>query len=838
MNIKQELVFSLHVLKGLILFFSGIHLANAIEFNIDMLDSEDKQNIDLSRFSQTGYVMPGKYQLTLRINEQLVNRETTIPFYSRQRGKKIRSEACISPELRNKIGLKEEYLAQTTLWNDGRCVDFSAISGVALSVDLAESQLNMTVPQLYLEYSDSFWLPPARWDEGIPGVLLDYNVNTFLSKSRGNSRNQNIWFNGIVGANYGAWRLRGDYQGNYSHTAGQQSNSDSSLKWNKFHAYRALPSWQANLILGESSFASDLLDGWNYSGVSLTSDERQLPPKLRGYAPQIRGFADTNARVTVTQQNNILYDTTVPAGEFVIKDISSSVRGTLDVKITEQDGRVKTFQVSAASVSYLTRPGQLRYKLVSGRARYDSHRTEGPIFAAGEWFYGLTNSWTLYGGGVVAGNYNALALGAGVDLGTLGSLTADVTQSMARLPKRGEEDDKKTQQGKSWHLTYSKRFDDINTDLTLAGYRFSERDYMPMQQYLDARYRDRLEGRSKDKYTISLNKNFPEQKVSLGVSYNHETFWNTGDSIYYNIRMNKYFSAFGINDMTVGLSANRARYVHTGKMNNSLSLNFSLPVGEQRINYNHYYSEKRFSQSMNFSGQIGEKGNYNVTAGMSHGHGQQRQSQFSGYYSHRGDIAHTSFNVSTAQGGNVMAGMAVNGGVTITSKGAALHPSGFSGGTRLIVDTNSVENVPFDGGHVRTNHRGIGVVTNVSSYYRNTTMVDINKLDSDVEARDAVAESVLTEGAIGYHKFDVLKGNRLFVVLKLENGNILPFGTSIRNEKGRELGIVNDGGVAWISGAELGESLQANWGEQHCSFILPPQIDSLSLVSLPCQRGK
>ncbi|MDX7986992.1 PapC/FimD family outer membrane usher protein [Xenorhabdus sp. 12] len=838
MNIKQELLFPLHLLKGLILFCSGIHLANAIEFNIDMLDAEDKKNIDLSRFSQAGYVMPGKYQLTLRVNEQLVNRETMIPVYSRYQGKEARSEACISPELRNKIGLKEEYHAQTTLWNDGQCVDFSAVKGVVLSVDLAESQLNMTIPLLYLEYSDLSWLPPARWDEGIPGVLIDYNVNTFLSKSRGNSSNQNIWLNGTVGANYGAWRLRGNYQGNYSYTAGQQNNSDPLLKWDQFHAYRALTSWQANLTLGEYSFASDLLDGWNYTGVSLASDERQLPPKLRGYAPQIRGFADTNARVTVTQQNNILYDTTVPAGEFVIKDISSSVRGTLDVKITEQDGRVKTFQVSTASVSYLTRPGQLRYKLASGRARYDSHRTEGPIFATGEWYYGLTNSWTLYGGGVVAGNYNALALGAGVDLGAFGSLTADVTQSMARLPKRGEEDSKKTQQGKSWHLTYSKRFDDINTDLTLAGYRFSERDYMSMQQYLDARYRERSGGSSKDKYTIILNKSFPEQKVSLGVSYNHETFWNAGENIYYNIRMNKYFSAFGIDNMTVGLLATRSRYLHTGKMNNSLSLNFSLPVGEQRINYNHYYSEKQFNQNMNLSGQVGERDNYNVTASMSHGHRQQRKSQFSGYYSHRGNIAHTSFNVSMAQDGNVAAGMAVNGGATLTLKGAALHPSGVSGGTRLIVDTNGVENVPFDSGHVRTNHWGVGVVTSVSSYYRNTTMVDINKLDSDVEARDAVAELVLTEGAIGYHKFDVLKGNRLFVVLKLENGSILPFGTSIRNKKSRELGIVNDGGVAWISGAELGESLQANWGEQHCSFILPPQIDSLSLVTLPCQRGK
>ncbi len=33
---------------------------------------------------------------------------------------------------------------------------------------------------------------------------------------------------------------------------------------------------------------------------------------------------------------------------------------------------------------YLTRPGRVRYKLVSGRSRTYEHTMEGPVFAAGE----------------------------------------------------------------------------------------------------------------------------------------------------------------------------------------------------------------------------------------------------------------------------------------------------------------------------------------------------------------------------------------------------------------------------------------------------------------------
>lgn len=45
----------------------------AVEFNIDILDSEDRENIDLSRFSRAGYIMPGTYTLSMRLNEHSIS---------------------------------------------------------------------------------------------------------------------------------------------------------------------------------------------------------------------------------------------------------------------------------------------------------------------------------------------------------------------------------------------------------------------------------------------------------------------------------------------------------------------------------------------------------------------------------------------------------------------------------------------------------------------------------------------------------------------------------------------------------------------------------------------
>ncbi|WP_142793374.1 fimbria/pilus outer membrane usher protein, partial [Klebsiella pneumoniae] len=96
-----------------------------------------------------------------------------------------------------------------------------------------------------------------------------------------------------------------------------------------------------------------------------------------------------------------------------------------------------------------------------------------------------SNGWSLYGGSLVAGDYNAVSLGVGRDLMAFGAISFDATQSFARLP---QED--KQYRGGSYRLSYSKRFEELDSQVTFAGYRFSERDFMSMNQYLDRRYSD------------------------------------------------------------------------------------------------------------------------------------------------------------------------------------------------------------------------------------------------------------------------------------------------------------------------------------------------------------
>ncbi|KAE9776844.1 fimbria/pilus outer membrane usher protein [Escherichia coli] len=819
--------------------------AYAVDFNTDVLDAADRQNIDFSRFSQAGYIMPGQYQMEIMVNDQGISPSAfpvtfLEPPVSGQDGKKPLPQACLTPEMVSRMGLTATSQEKVTYWNNGQCADLSQLPGVEIRPNPAEGMLYINMPQAWLEYSDASWLPPSRWDNGIPGLLFDYNINGTVNKPHKGKQSQSLSYNGTAGANFGAWRLRADYQGNLNHTTGSAQGTNRQLTWSRFYMYRAIPRWRANLTLGENYINSEIFSSWRYTGASLESDDRMLPPKLRGYAPQVSGIADTNARVVISQQGRILYDSTVPAGPFTIQDLDSSVRGRLDVEVIEQDGRKKTFQVDTAYVPYLTRPGQVRYKLVSGRSRNYEHTTEGPVFAAGEASWGISNKWSLYGGGIVAGDYNALAVGLGRDLNEFGTVSADVTQSVARIP--GEN----TKQGKAWRLSYSKRFDDVNTDITFAGYRFSERNYMTMDQYLNARYRNDFTGREKELYTVTLNKNFEDWKTSVNLQYSHQTYWDRRTSDYYTLSVNRYFDAFGFKNVSASLTASRSRYSRNGvsssgdNYNDSVFLRLSVPWGTGTVSYSGNVSNGRYINTVGYSDTVnGGLDSYSLNTGVNTGNGQPLQSQISANYNHSSPLANLLANFSAVANGYTSFGISASGGATITAKGAALHAGGMNGGTRLLVDTDGVGGVPVDGGRVSTNRWGIGVVTDVSSYYRNTTSVDLNKLPDDMEATRSVVESVLTEGAIGYREFEVLKGARLFAVLRLADNSHPPFGASVTNAKGRELGMVADSGLAWLSGVNPGETLNVGWdGRTQCVVDIPKKTDPAQQLLLPCRKAK
>ncbi|WP_447889257.1 outer membrane usher protein [Serratia fonticola] len=806
-----------------------VYAAEEIQFNTDVLDVHDRKNIDLSHFSRGGYIMPGTYGMSVHINKNDLP-EQTISFYPPE-GDSNDSRACVGKDLVAQLGLKAGVAKDLRWWHQGECLDESSLKGMEVRGDLSTSTLYLNIPQAYLEYTADNWDPPSRWEEGLPGLLLDYNLNTRTQKQlKQGTSSYSLSGNGIAGANLGSWRLRADWQTNLSHQAGTGRPTTRQLDWSRYYAYRAIAALRSKLTLGESYLESGMFDSFRFSGVSLVSDDNMLPPNLRGYAPEVVGVARTNAKVTIRQQERVLYETQVAAGPFRIQDINDAVTGELNVRVEEQDGSVQEFVLNTASIPYLTRPGAIRFKLAMGKPSDWQHHSRGPLFGTGEFSWGVSNGWSLYGGALAGGDYNSLSVGIGRDLMAFGALSFDATQSRARLPQQGG-----TFSGGSYRLSYSKSFDEYDSQIAFAGYRFSEQDFMSMSEYLDARDNGQRTRNGKEMYTITFNKQFREWGLSSYLNYSHETYWDRPANDRYSLSLSRYFDIGRLRNVSLSLTAYRNQY--NGSNDDGAYLSLSLPWGNSStLSYNTTVSRDESTHRVGYYERLDEHNNYQLNMGAS-----RSGVSLSGYYNREGDIARMSANASYQQDNFSAFGMTMQGGMTMTAEGGALHRAGRQGGTRMLIDTNGVADVPVRGygSTSRTNLWGKAVIGDVNSYYRNNASIDLNRLGDNAEATTSVVQATLTEGAIGYRRFDVIAGEKAMAILKLADGSEPPFGATVMNARRQETGIVNDGGSVYLSGINAGESMTVHWGgELQCEVQMPSPLPADMLMNtllLPCR---
>ncbi len=120
--------------------------------------------------------------------------------------------------------------------------------------------------------------------------------------------------------NLGAWRLR--HNSSYTRTEG--SNNSGHYQAISSYAQRSIAPLRAQFSVGQYFTPGDQFDSVPFTGVQLTSDTRMNPDTENGFAPVIRGIANSNAKVTVRQGSNVIHETSVPPGPFAIDDLHST----------------------------------------------------------------------------------------------------------------------------------------------------------------------------------------------------------------------------------------------------------------------------------------------------------------------------------------------------------------------------------------------------------------------------------------------------------------------------------------------------------------------------------
>ncbi|MFV0263047.1 MAG: fimbria/pilus outer membrane usher protein [Kluyvera sp.] len=802
---------------GLLFIFS----ANATEFNLNVLDQSMRDSVDISLLKDKPSVLPGDYFVTVTVNKNQMSSGRLITW--KKQGENVLP--CIPIDLAESLGLKEEFYR--TLPVEKGCVSFRAHPEVTFTLDMAQQQLNIAIPQAWIAWKANGWMPPATWNDGVAGFLLDYNLfaSTYRPNDGGHSENLNAY--GTSGLNLGAWRLRSDYQLSQTRS---EDDSESAHNISRTYLFRPLSALGAKLTLGETDFSSDIFDGFSYTGASLISDDRMLPWELRGYAPQIGGVAQTNATVTVKHQGRVIYQTKVAPGPFMINDLNQSVQGTLDIEVAEEDGRVNTFQVSAASTPFLTRQGQVRYKVTSGRMRPDlSHSVVNDTFISSEASWGMLSNTSLYGGLLAAGNdYRSAALGVGQNMLWLGALSFDITHAVSHFDN-GEED-----KGSSYRLNYSKRFDATDSQVSLAAYRFSERTFHSYANFIDHQLNESDTQDEKQTISISASQPITPLNMNLYVSALRQMWWDGDASTSASITAGFNFDAGRWKNISLTTTFSTTHYEESDN-DNQIYVSVSVPFGfAQRLSYDMRNSDNT-AHTVSWYDSSDARNSWGVSAGAASDK-PDNGAQFRGNYQHLSSMGDLQLSGSYAASDYTSASASWNGSLTATGHGAALHRRSMGNEPRLMVSTDGIADIPVQGNINTTNGFGYAVVPMLSSYQPTTVAVNLDALPDGVTVAENTLRETWTEGAIGYKSLASRAGKDVNAIIRTADGKYPPLGAVVQSIDGNiDVGMVSEEGHVWLSGVNDGQTFSVQWGNVRCRITLPDSLTQLPRqLILPC----
>ncbi|WP_415775671.1 fimbria/pilus outer membrane usher protein [Shewanella oncorhynchi] len=805
----------------------------------------------ISRFNSAAEEIPGQYQVDIYINNTYLNSQI-IDFYISD-SKKI--FPCLDIKFWKKANVISTYINEALLEKAQCELPDLIVNGVTTLFNSEKLRLDISIPQAYLQQAPRGFVESTSWDAGESAGFISYNSNFYQTNSRGMGHDMSAFYTGLnSGINLGLWRLRN--QSNYQYS---EVNHNSQDRFNSIRTFaiRVLPELSSELLLGDTYTRGNVFGSLGFSGVQLYTDNRMLPDSQRGYAPVVRGLANSTAKVVIKQNDVNIYQTTVASGPFIISDLyPTSYEGDLLVEITEADGKVSNFTVPFSAV-----PGSLR----EGHSQYAFSFGEATNFGSGDYFadaifeYGLSNALTLNSGARLADDYLALSIGSvlGTEWGAFGVMAV---HSISRTLNEQSFNDWRN--GWRLGLNYSRSFSS-GTSLSLAGYHYSTESYRELNDILSLRkafengnffesetYRQRVE------MSLSLNQSFDDfgyvylsgskrqyrdgrdddDQLQIGYSVALGD-WNVGLTF-----SRQYMSQVPLQNGIEGYRLAREGGFDIGRIKEDLlSLNISIPLGRRLTNmlstgYSHS-SQGSDNYSLGLSGIVSDDKawtyglnttvqQFDETSKSLSLNTQKRFSQVavSGSYS----IADSYQQVSAGMTGAIVAH---SGGMTLSQN---------LSDTFAIVEADGAT-----GARVTNNwgteidNRGYAIIPSLTPYRSNRITLDTGNMRGSTELLNAQQQVIPYAGAIVKMKFDTRFGIPVLFITQLADGGVIPIGAEVTDENGSVLGMVGQAGIAYVRASKAEGKLIIQWGDENAEqcyfdYELELEVDLLQRLQVTC----
>ena len=763
-------------IKNLALLIAGASLvstsvnAKSVAFDVKTLQSLGYTSDVADFFSQEARFLPGENTVTVQVNG---SRNYTINARFNAEG-----EPCIDNALLSTLKLRQNKQI-------GDCSDIKALWPEA-QVKLFPGQfhLEFTVPETALDPEKGEYL------RGGYALMLNYNMFGQQITSPGNELN---FFQGFFepGFNLYNWVVR------------NRSTVTSGLGGDTFRneetsALRAVEPLQSILQVGQFGARSEVFSGLPITGAQLYADSAQSQA-ARLLIP-IQGVAETNATVEIKQRRRVIYRTVVPAGPFTLDAIRGLSSGVpIDVDIIEEDGRQQHFTVTNA-VDMAALQANNSYQVGLGRYRPYISEAQSPWVAMAEGSFSREDGKSLTTAGLLSDHYQSAALRGTYTGSAKGWLAGGVNVSRAQDSKQGVQAEMQSQIA---------LVGDLSASLS-ALYRSA--DYLTADEALDNHDSTSDAGRDPLRTSASASLNWGSLRWgSYAYTFSKNDYHRGGSDYVHMLSTGQRIGRATLN-LTLQSSSSGDTSVYAG---------LSLPLRGGTLSARYQNIAGSATLGSTYRSSLGSNGSYSLGAS-----GSQQQQRANAAVNMRTPYAQLGGTVSQSSNQSRSVSVSASGGVALANGTLATT-------SQAIGDTFAVVTIPEQGnlrvqapgsGSTLTNRAGHAVLPKIQPYTKSMMKVDSKSLPLNLRLDSTTANFELALGTVASQNIGATLVRQLLLTIKNTNGESIPLGSSVLDEKGNFISSVVGDGNVMLTNDMIGIPLRvkvANAGECIVEYRAP-----------------
>ncbi|WP_318422136.1 PefC/AfrB family outer membrane usher protein [Photobacterium leiognathi] len=743
----------------------------AVELNMNFIHGGNQLTKKELNLLNNKYV-PGEYLVDVELNSKKINKTTlTITKKESEDG-----DLCLSKSWLENAGISiNKKFYQSVFDKKKKCYVLTKEKNSHIDFDNSTQSINFLLPQAGFIVKK---IDISNWNYGTNSLRFNYNVNTSV-----NEKSTDTYASSSIIANVGHWIVN---------SSANISDNDSNIS--VASASRAIKPLKSDLTVGKIYGGGSLVGGAGMLGIDLRTNSAMSPGDI-GYKPVFSGVAKSNARVTLVQNNNVIYSEMVPPGPFVINDVNLAGRTDVTMTITESDGTKTTKLFPLTVVSSMLSPGDYEYDINIGqRDDSSSERKLNGLFSTLSVSYGF-DAFSLQSNVLYYQKYLGVGLGITTGLGRYGTVSLNSAYATAHY------DDGKNQSGNNYSLTYSKAFK-TGTNLSASMTQYSASKYIDFSTFTpwDSNNNDDRNNRIVNQYSLSVSQS-TDWNTSFSLSGWQRNYQNSTDN---SEGINASIStSFG--DVSLNVGSSYSKQGDNGAYN--ISAMVSVPFS---FNDTSYYTSSSInsdnngnsSLSMGVSSSLFDKVNYSISTNRDL---TTNDDSYNLSTSYSGDLINGSLSIS--QNNQSTTGSAsFSGGLIVLPQQRDVLLTGNNSGTVIVANVKDEKGIKFHQSPYLSDSSG-NVVIPASSYRDNDITLDGDTLPLDTELMSTDKHVVPTNNAVVYLPFKAVKVKRYLLQIKDNKGNFIKDGTWASTLSGKPLGFISQHGVLYFNSLKKSEGI-------------------------------